>query len=169
MISPQFLAMMKRAIMPVHMNMFSKYYYYIKHFDQDLKYKRKNFINLQHGWLNERELLAVFHFHDKIYLFTSEKKFRRILLYVETINKSTLQQNRDDKLILNIRNIKGNFADFHFISSRREQKLLVYSQLDVHSKHVSDMNLIMFGKDLEIEWDHSEQVLLKRRFQKKML
>ncbi len=141
----------------------SKHYYYIKHFDQDLKYKRKNFINLQHGWLNERELLAVFHFHDKIYLFTSEKKFRRRLLYVETVNKSTLQQNRDDKLILNVRNIKGNFADFHFRSSRREKKLLVYSQLDVNSKHFSEMNLIMFGKDLVIQWEQTEQVLFEEK------
>jgi len=144
-------------------NYVSDHTYYIKQFDQDLKYKKKNFINLRHGWLNKRELLAVFHFHDKIYLFTAEKKFRRRLLYVETVNKSTLQQNRDDRQILNIKNIKGNFADFYFMSSRREQKLLVYSQLDVHSKHVSEMNLIMFGKDLEIQWEHTEQVLFEEK------
>ena len=69
-------------------NYVSDHTYYIKQFDQDLKYKKKNFINLRHGWLNKRELLAVFHFHDKIYLFTAEKKFRRRLLYVETVNKS---------------------------------------------------------------------------------
>ena len=137
--------------------------YAIEHYDPDLKFTRQKEINLRYGWWHRRELLAVYHFHDKIYLFTSEYRFRRRLLFVETVNKSTLEQNGDDNLILNVRKLRGYSADFHFKSSRQDQKLLVYSQVDVISRHISDINLIMFGKDLEIQWEHTERILFEDR------
>ena len=137
--------------------------YIIEHYDPELKFIRQKEINLRHGWWRNRELLAIYHFHDEIYLFTAEHRFKRRLLYVETVNKSTLQQNGDDNLILNVRNLRGYSADFHFKSSRRDKKLLAYSQLDVHSRHISDINLIMFGKDLEIQWEHTERILFEER------
>ncbi len=141
----------------------SHHEFVIEHYDPDLKFLRKMAIDLRHGWWNKRELLAVFHFYDKIYLFTADTRMRRRLLYVETLNKTTLDQNHDDKLILNVKNLRGYSAEFHFISSRQDQKLLVYSQLDVHSRHISDMNLIMFDKDLEIQWEHTERILFEER------
>ena len=137
--------------------------YLIEHYDPDLKFIREKTIRLRHGWWNYRELLAVYYFHDKIYLFSADTRMRRRLLYVETLDKSTLEQNQDEKLILNVKNLRGYAAEFHFQSSRNDQKLLVYSQVDVHSRHISDLNLIMFGKDLEIQWEHTERILFEDR------
>lgn len=140
-----------------------EYDYVIEQYDPDLKYSRQVEINLHRGWWRKRELEAVFHFHDKIYLFTSEHRFRRRLLYVETLNKSTLQQNQDDSLIFNIRNLKGYSADFYFKASRQDKKLLVYSRLDVISRHISDLNCTMYDKDLKILWEHTERILFEDR------
>jgi len=137
--------------------------YVIEHYDQELKFKRKKELDLKYGWWSKRELLAVFHFHDKIYLFSSENRLRRKLLYVETLDKTTLNHNNDENVILNVRNLRGYSAEFHFKSSRLDQKLLVYSQLDVTSRHISDLNFILFGKDLEIEWEHTERILFEDR------
>jgi len=140
-----------------------EYKYVIEHYDPELKFKRKKELDLKYGWWSERELLAVYHFHDKIYLFSSENRLRRKLLYVETLDKTTLNHNNDENVILNVRNLRGYSAEFHFKSSRLEQKLLVYSQLDVTSRHISDLNFILFGKDLEIDWEHTERILFEDR------
>jgi len=140
-----------------------EYKYVIEHYDPELKFKRKKELDLKYGWWSERELLAVYHFHDKIYLFSAEIRLRRKLLYVETLDKTTLNHNDDEYVILNVRNMRGYSAEFHFESSRLEQKLLVYSQLDVTSRHISDLNFIMFGKDLEIQWEHTERILFEDR------
>jgi len=140
-----------------------EYEYVIEHYDQELKFKRNKELDFRYGWWSERELLAVYHFHDKIYLFSAEHRLRRTLLYVETLDKTTLDQNDDENVILNVRNLRGYSAEFHFKSSRLDQKLLVYSQLDVNSRHISDINLIMFGKDLEIQWEHTERILFEDR------
>jgi hypothetical protein len=139
------------------------YDYVIEHFDPDFNFTRKQEIDLQRGWWRRRDLLAVYYFHGEIYLFTVEYRIGRKLLYVETVDKSTLQQNRDDKLVMNIKNLRGYSTDFHFKSSKEEEKLLVYSQLDVISRHISDVNCIMFGKDMEILWEHTERILFEDR------
>jgi len=138
-----------------------RYEYVIEQYDQDLKFKRKQELDLKYGWWSKRELLAVFYFHGKIYLFSSEKRLRRKLLYVETLDKTTLKQNDDENVILNARNLKGYAAEFYFKSSRYDHRLLVYSKLDVTSRHISDLNLIMFAENMEIEWEHTERILFE--------
>ncbi len=140
-----------------------EYEYVIEHYDPNLKFTHENEVDLHHGWWRKRDLLAVYLFHDKLYLFTTEYRIGRRLLFVETVDKSTLKQNGDHDLILNVKNLRGYSAEFHFESSRQEKKLLVYSQLDVHSRHISEMNFIMFGKDLEILWEHTERILFEDR------
>lgn len=135
----------------------------IEYYDPDLNFKRNKILDLHDGWLKKRELVAVFHFYGKIYLFSAETRFRRRLLYVESLNKSTLEQNHDKKLIFNIKNHRGYSAEFYFKSSRLDKKLLVYSQVDVNSRHISDMNFIMYDKDLEVQWEHTERILFEER------
>jgi hypothetical protein len=134
----------------------------IERFDMDFQSVKHEYLDLTNG-LRERTLLALFHFHDTLYMFTSEERVKRMLLYVETIDKETLLQNGDERLVMDVENLSGWMSDFGFQLSRQEKKLLVFSRLDVLSKRMQDMHFIMFGEGLTVEWQADQRVIYPDR------
>lgn len=134
----------------------------VEFFDRELNSVRKEYLDLVEG-LRERTLLALFHFHDSLYMFTSEQRVKRMILYVETIDKETMLQNGDRRVVMNVPHLSGWFAEFGFKLSRQEQKLLVFSRTDVLSRRVQDLHFILFGKGLTPEWEADQRVNYPRR------
>ncbi len=129
--------------------------------DKEFREVRRNHIDLVDG-LHGRNLLGVVHFHDTIYLFTTAPKLKSMLLFVETINKETLLQNGDRRLLLKVPNLAGWESDFGYRLSRQQDKLLIYSRLDVLSKNIQEVQLLMFGRGFNLEWETSQKIIYPR-------
>jgi len=123
---------------------------------------REEYLDLMNG-LRNRTLLALFHFHGEIYMFTSEQRIKRMLLYVETIDKKTLLQNGDERLLMDVQNLAGWATEFGFKISRQENKLLVFSRLDVLSRHVQDLHFELYGEGLTLEWEADQRITYPQR------
>lgn len=130
----------------------------VEYLDKSLRTRVRKHIDLSPG-IRNRQLVGVTHFHDTIYLFTKETHMRSVMLFVETIDKTSMEQNNDSRLVLNVPNIKGWESDFTFRVSRQKEKLLVVSKLDVLSKNLQIVHLMMFGPGLTLEWENEEQVV----------
>lgn len=136
--------------------------YYLEHFDHNFRSTELHYLTLN-KLAQQRDLEAVFYFHDKIYVFSSQQRFRKMVLYVQTVDKTSLRQFDDEQVVMEIEHLKGWFTDFHFHISRKEEKLLVYSQLDALSRNIQDLYFRMYGENLELEWEQSERIAYDRR------
>jgi hypothetical protein len=134
----------------------------VEKLDTKFRSLRRKHLDLLSG-MRSRTLLALFHFHDSIYMFTSEQRIKRMLLYVETIDKETLLQNGDERLIMNIENMSGWGSEFAFSLSREQNKLLVISKLDVLSKNIQNLHFMMLGEGLAVEWEAGQQIIYTER------
>ena len=134
----------------------------IESFDTGFSSLKKEYLDLTNR-LRERTLIGLVHFHDSLYLFTSEQRFKRMLLYVETLNKETLLQNRDERLVMDVENLSGWMSDFGLQLSRQEKKLLVFSRLDILSRKSQDLHFVLFGEGLSLEWEAGQRVLYPDR------
>ena len=74
------------------------YNWAVEHYDTKLRRTEKQHLDLMNK-LRTRNVEALVHFHGVLYLFTSEQRYDRMLLYVETIDKKTLKQNNKQRLI----------------------------------------------------------------------
>jgi hypothetical protein len=133
------------------------YTWAIEHYDQNLNSAKREYLDLSVG-LRSRELEALVHFHDTLYLFTSEIRFNSRILYVQTIDKETLKQNQDEKIIIESHDLGGWGAEFHIVLSRLENKLLIVSRTVVYGRKIQDVTFISFGKGLIKEWQASDQI-----------
>jgi hypothetical protein len=133
------------------------YTWAIEHYDQNLNNTKREYLDLSVG-LRSRELEALVHFHDTLYLFTSEIRFNSRILYVQTIDKETLKQNQDEKIIIESHDLGGWGAEFHIVLSRLENKLLLVSRTVVYGRKIQDVTFISFGKGLIKEWQASDQI-----------
>ncbi|MFC2129585.1 hypothetical protein ACFLQX_02260 [Bacteroidota bacterium] len=106
-----------------------------------------------------RTMLGVCLFHDTIYMFTTEEHLKSKLLYVETIDKNTLEQNHDDRLLMHVPHLADWASDFDFVFSRQRDKLLVYSRLDALSEYIQDVHLMLFGEGLNLEWEAKQKII----------
>jgi hypothetical protein len=112
--------------------------------------------------VRNRHYLGLCHFHDTIYLFTTEVRLKSVMLFVETIDKVTLEQRGDDQLILEVQNLAGWRSDFGFKLSREHDKLLIYSRLDAMNKKMQDVQLLLFGRDLKLEWKAEQRIIYQK-------
>ncbi len=134
----------------------------VEYLDTKFRSVRRKYIDLNPG-LRQRNLLGLFHFHDSIYLFTSEQRIKRMLLYVETIDKETLLQNGDERLLMDVRNLSGWGAEFGLHLSRQKSKLLVYSRLDVLNRNIQDLHFELYGEGMTLEWEADQRILYPER------
>ena len=130
----------------------------------DMKFRslRRKHLDLQSG-LRSRTLLALLHFHDSIYMFTSEQRIKRMLLYVETIDKETLLQNGNERLLMNVKNMSGWGSDFGFQLSREQTKLMVFSKLDILSKNIQQLHFEVYGEGMSLVWEGDQKILYPER------
>ena len=122
----------------------------IEHYDAELKHTRKEYIDLLVRG-RTREVEGLIHFHDILYLFTSEQRFSYMILYVETIDKKTLKQSGDERIFTEIHNMSGWMADFGFRLSKKENKLLVYSKIVAFWQKYQMIDWGVYGPGLKEE------------------
>jgi hypothetical protein len=133
------------------------YTWAIEHYDQNLKNTRREYLDLTAG-LRTRELEALVHFHDTLYLFTSEYRLTSRILYVQTISKETLKQNPDEKIIIESHDLGGWTAEFHIVLSRLETRLLVVSRTVIYGRKIQDVTFMSFSRGLKKEWQAGDQI-----------
>jgi len=131
------------------------YTWAVEKLDADMQYDGIEYLTLHKG-LRTFELLALVHFHDSLYLFTTEIKMRSKILYVETIDKETLKQNEDRRKIIEVLNMGGWMADFRVKLSKLEKKLLVSDRIVVYRSKTEEVHFMVFGEGMEMEWEARE-------------
>lgn len=134
----------------------------VEFLDTQFRSRKRRYLDLLRG-LRGRTLIGLYHFHDSIYMFTTEERMKRMRLFVETIDKNTMVQNGDDRLLMDVSNLSGWGSDFGMKLSRQETKLLVYSRLDVLSKNIQDVHFMMFGEGLSLEWEADQRIIYSGR------
>jgi hypothetical protein len=125
--------------------------YVLEHYDNDLNLTKAEYPKLFQG-LTTFELEYAILFHGELYLFTSTQYFKKKVLYVETINKSTLEQNNDRHVFAEFPNFSGNWADFHFSLSKRRQKLMVCGQILAFWKKSIIQEIYVLDRELKTDW-----------------
>jgi hypothetical protein len=138
------------------------YNWAVEHYDRNLENSKREYLDMNEGF-RTRDLVALVHFHDTLYLFTSEVRFKSHILYVQTINKETLKQNPDERIIIDSHDLGGWIAEFHVVLSRLENKLLVVSRTIIYGRKVQDITFMCFGKGLRKEWQSSDRIQHDRK------
>ncbi len=131
---------------------------YIEFLDKNFELKRRMPLNLNENF-RRRNLIGLCHFHDTIYVFSTEEHLKSMLLFVETIDKKTMRKNNDDRLLMLIPNQKGWVSSFGYYLSRQQDKLLIYSRLDVLSRNIQDVRLQMYGEGFKLEWEAEQKIV----------
>ena len=137
------------------------YNWAVEHYDTKLRRTEKQHLDLMNK-LRTRNVEALVHFHGVLYLFTSEQRYDRMLLYVETIDKKTLKQNGDDRIFMDMKNISGWMADFGFRLSKKENKLLVYGKIITYWQKFQVLNWGVYDEGLTKVWENRDEIKYRR-------
>lgn len=105
----------------------------LEHFNKELEKTKSVEIELKEK-KNYKRLEGVYQLNNKLYLLTSiiDKKNKINRLFIETINKQTLQLNNDSKEVASIdyaTHRKFNAGTFNYKLSRDSSKVLIYYNL----------------------------------------
>jgi hypothetical protein len=109
-----------------------------------------------HKKLRSRKFEDMIVFFDTIYALYSEKKINETQLYVQKINKITLEKFGEERLLFTKKDLKGNYARFKFISSPKRNKLLIVSKTHVLISKSIGIDFRVYGKGLLQEWQREE-------------
>jgi hypothetical protein len=134
--------------------------YLIQKRDNDLNFMEEKPIKLFKG-LVTYNLEAVYHFHQEIYVFVTQYRFNDVVLFYQKIDKTTLLPATELIEITTIKNVKGNWADFHFALSRDESKLLVACRIKLVWSGAQLNEYYVFGENLEMVWRRKDSFNFK--------
>jgi len=105
-----------------------------------------------HKGLRSRNLEKVIFFHDSIYMFISEYRFRKTNLYVQRIDKQTLKPVGLESLLYSSSNVKGNYPDFVINYSLQRSKLLITATTELMIQKTKIFEYLVFTTGMEKLW-----------------
>ncbi len=129
--------------------------YYVEKLDKNLNFVKKEPLKLNEGF-KQYHLEDMVHFHGELYVFLTKYQLKDITLYYRKIDKDSLLPSTDYIEINTIKNVKGNWADFHFSLSRKESKLLIASRIKLNWSKAQFNEYYVFGDGLELLWKRKD-------------
>lgn len=130
---------------------------YIEHYNPDLILTKSVKAELESKG-GDRQFSNLVYFNDVLYLFSffSDEKLKKNVLYVQTVDKSTLIINNDIKLIDEIEigetKIKHPKLYYSYVS-RDSSKLLILSTSLGYKDELMKYNLSVFDSKLNVLWN----------------
>lgn len=106
---------------------------------------------------NEKDYEEIVHLDNKLYLFSSiqDKKSKKNMLFVQSIDKTSLLPNTEQKKIAEIDytgNSRRNSGGYDFQISRDKSKLLIYYNLPYEKGEKEKFGFKVFDKSLNLLW-----------------
>jgi len=129
--------------------------FFLQKLDRELNPLLEESIKLFKG-IKTYELESVFHFYDEIYVFVSRARISDVTLYYQKLDKDNLKPLSELIEITTIKNINGNWADFHFALSKEETKLLIACRTKLVWSGAQFNEFYVFGEQFELVWKHKD-------------
>lgn len=129
----------------------------LEHFDNKLSQTKSVELDLKYQ-KKDLSFEFVIQLNDELFLFSSFKniKLKRNFLFVQSINKETLQFNQDIKKVAEIDysgHSKYNAGDFNYRISRDSSKVLIYYELPYEKGANERFGFHVFDGDLNQLWE----------------
>jgi len=130
---------------------------YIEHYNHEMMLTKSVKAELETK-ASERQFSNLVHFNESLYLFSFEadKKLKKNILYVQTVDKATLTIN-NDILLVNEIEIGETEIDhpklYHTFVSRDSSKLLMISTSLGYKDEIMKYDFVVFDSKMNILWD----------------
>jgi hypothetical protein len=134
--------------------------YTLQKLDKDLNVLLEEPVKRCKGLVNYA-VEGTFLFHDELLIFLSQSKLGEEVLYYQKLDNNTLKPLDDLKEITTVKNLKGNYAEFHIVLSRAENKLLVVCTLKLTLSHSLFNEYYVFDKGMEVVWKKKDSFEFK--------
>jgi len=134
--------------------------YYLQKVDQNLNPVVEQPIKLYQG-IKTYQLVNVVHFYNEIYVFFSLTRFNNITLYYQKIDKGSMSPSTDITEVTTVENIKGAWADFFVMLSRRETKLLIACITKLAWSKDQFNEFYVYGEGLTLLWKRKDTYQFK--------
>lgn len=138
------------------------YSFFIEKFNNNMEFLTTSRLKIHKG-LKSRKLEKLVLFHDTLYLFISEQRFRETSLFAQVLDKNTLTPVGKERQIYSTNNLKGNFPEFIFQYSLLQNKLLVISRLNLYNQKNIILDFIVLEQGLKKQW--TKQEILQYNYQ----
>ena len=134
------------------------YVNFLEYFNSDLELvKKSEYLKVDAG-LKDRHFVDAVFFKDSLYLFYAQVKFKETELYVKTIDKYTLEQNGEERLLATIPHFKGNYPEIAIRLSLLHNKLLIVFKSEALIQKTIKFDFFVFDKGLTENWSKTDFV-----------
>ncbi|MCG8698234.1 MAG: hypothetical protein MI922_09280 [Bacteroidales bacterium] len=111
---------------------------------EDINYHKRIFANY--------DTVFFTYFKDSIYIIYPEVKLKYTLLWARTIDKETFKLHDNERLLANIKHVKGFYPDFVVKQSINRNKLLIIGKTAVHWSRSVTLDMMVFNAGLQQDW-----------------
>ena len=137
----------------------------LEHHANDMRVTKSVKLELkENGKPKNLELITQFNGELLVFSSFADQKLKKNSLYVQGVNKRTLQLKNDLRKVGEIDyagNSEGNVGSYNFVLSRGRTKLLIYYNLPYQEEQNERLDFHVLDKELNLIWE--KKVILPHR------